>query len=359
MEFGACVASKIDDWQLIVEVEALGYDMAWLADSQMIWSDGFATLALAAQNTSRIRLGTGIAPAGTRLAPITANAIASINRIAPGRVFLGIGTGHTSMRVMGMPPMRLGKFRDYLRVVRGLLNGEEVEYTLDGETRAIRFLHRDLNFLNLDDYIPIYVAANGPKALMTAGELADGWISGTKPGAEAFTRDFTQVQAGADKVGRSLSADFLTAGITAPVVLKSGEPVNSDRVIDACGSQVACVIHFIYEIFNATGQEAVVPPAFHSFWDEFCDQVDKMKTPVEKRYQEIHDGHCTYLRPEERRFMTAEAIHEACLVGEPDDIIEQLRAAEAAGLKQVVSLPPMAAAREVFKDFSEQVIARY
>ena len=324
MEFGACLASKIDDWQLVVEVEALGYDMAWLADSQMIWSDAFATLALAAQNTSRIRLGTGIAPAGIRLAPVTANAIASINRLAPGRVFLGIGTGHTSMRVMGMPPQRLGEFRDYLRVVRGLLNGEEVDYTLDGTTRAIRFLHRDLKFLNLDDYIPIYIAANGPKALMTAGEMGDGWISGTKPGAEAFTRDFTQVQAGAAKVGRSLNADFLTAGITAPVVLKPGEAVNSDRVIDSCGSQVACVIHFIYEIYKATGLEEVVPPAFHGIWEEYCDRVDNMETPEEKRYQEIHDGHCTYLRPEERRFMTPEAIREACLVGEADDIIEQL-----------------------------------
>ncbi len=102
-----------------------------------------------------------------------------------------------------------------------------------------------------------------------------------------------------------------------------------------------------------------MPPAFHSIWEEYCDHVDKMETPEEKRYQEIHDGHCTYLQPNERRFMTPETIHEACLVGEPDEIIEQLRAAEAAGLKQVVSLPPMAAARDVFKDFAEQVIARY
>ena len=142
MEFGVFVATKIDDWQLIREAEELGYDRAWVPDSQMIWSDCYAVLALAAENTSRIKLGTGVAIPGTRLAPVTAHSIASINRLAPGRVFLGIGTGHTAMRVMGMPPMPVGAFRDYLRVVRALLRGDEVDYTHDGVTRAIRTARR-------------------------------------------------------------------------------------------------------------------------------------------------------------------------------------------------------------------------
>ena len=48
MQFGLCVATKIDDWQLIKDAEALGYHRAWVPDSQMIWSDCYATLALAA-----------------------------------------------------------------------------------------------------------------------------------------------------------------------------------------------------------------------------------------------------------------------------------------------------------------------
>src|SRR5262247_2653092 len=174
MKFGLTVATKIDDWQLIKYAEDLGYDSAWVPDSQMIWSDCYATLALAAQHTTRIRLGTGVAIPGTRIAPVTAHSIASINRLAPGRVFLGIGTGHTAMRVMGMDPMKVRDFREYLRVVRGLLAGEEVDYTQDGVTRAIRFLHRDLGFIELGQRIPIYVAANGPRALAVAAEYGDG-----------------------------------------------------------------------------------------------------------------------------------------------------------------------------------------
>ena len=73
---------------------------------------------------------------------MTAHSIASINRLAPGRTFLGVGTGHTAMRVMGMQPMKVRDFREYLRVVRTLLRGGEVEYTLNGTTRTIKFLHQ-------------------------------------------------------------------------------------------------------------------------------------------------------------------------------------------------------------------------
>ena len=138
MKFGGVVAPKIDDWQIFQYLEDLGYDSAWAPDSQMIWSDCYATLALAAHHTKRIRLGTGVSIAGTRAAPVTAHSIATINKLAPGRTFLGIGTGHTAMRIMGQNPVPPSKFRDYLRVLHGLMHGEEVEY----EGQPIRFLDR-------------------------------------------------------------------------------------------------------------------------------------------------------------------------------------------------------------------------
>src|SRR3954467_12245112 len=101
MELGVCVATKIDDVDYVVQAEELGYAAAWMADSQMLWSDPYAALALAADRTSTIRLGTGVAVAGTRPAPVTAASIATINRLAPGRTFLGVGSGNTAMRILG------------------------------------------------------------------------------------------------------------------------------------------------------------------------------------------------------------------------------------------------------------------
>jgi len=359
MQFSIMIATKIDDWQIIKYAEDLGYDAAWVPDSQMIWSDCYATLALAAHNTSRIRLGTGVAIPGTRIAPVTAHSIASINRLAPGRVFLGIGTGHTAMRVMGMEPMRVKDFREYLRVVRGLLGGEEVEYTLDGVTRALRFLHLDRGFINIADRIPIYVAANGPLALRAAGEFGDGLISVFNERPEVLLGNLQAVKAGAERARRTLPGNFHTATVTTAVVLQPGEKLTSARVIDECGSQVTCALHFVYEIYQQTRREEVIPEAFKDVWEEYCAHVAKMETPPEKRYLQIHNGHCTFLVPEERRFVTPKAIQGSCLVGEPAELIDHLRRAEKAGLQEISLLPPMDYARKVFKDFAERVMRKY
>jgi alkanesulfonate monooxygenase SsuD/methylene tetrahydromethanopterin reductase-like flavin-dependent oxidoreductase (luciferase family) len=84
-----------------------------------------------------------------------------------------------------------------------------------------------------------------------------------------------------------------------------------------------------------------------------------METPKEKRYLQLHNGHCTFLMPEERRFVNEKTIRASMLVGEPDELIARIREAERGGLKEVGLLPPMAAARTVFKEFAEQVIRRY
>ena len=70
----------------------------------MIRSDVWAVMALVAQQTQRLRIGTGVAVPGLRLAPVAANGIATINRLAPGRCFIGLGTGNTAMRMLGHPP---------------------------------------------------------------------------------------------------------------------------------------------------------------------------------------------------------------------------------------------------------------
>jgi alkanesulfonate monooxygenase SsuD/methylene tetrahydromethanopterin reductase-like flavin-dependent oxidoreductase (luciferase family) len=281
MKFGAMVATKIDDWQLLAHAEQLGYDHGWVPDSQMIWSDCYAVLALAAWHTSRIKLGTGVAIAGTRAAPVTAHSIASINRIAPGRVFLGIGTGHTAMRVMGLDPVTPREFRDYLRVVRGLLRGEEVEYTYRGETRAIRFLHRELGFVDVAHEIPIWVAANGPLALRAAGEFGDGRISAGGEPVEALAGSLAAIREGAARAGRTLPPDFHTAALTFSCVLRAGEKLSSDRVIDEVGSMVTASLHFWWEIAQKAGHDGFIPAFARDGWEQYKKWVASMPTPPE------------------------------------------------------------------------------
>src|SRR5205085_12399351 len=145
----------------------------WFADSQMIWSDVYACLALAATRTSRIQLGTGVSIVGTRIAPVTAAAIASINRLAPGRTFLGIGNGHTAWRLMGQKPMPMADFEEYVRVVRGLLDGEETDFAVRGRSAKVKFEMGHLGYLDLEHHVPIYVSSFGPRGQAMAGKYGD------------------------------------------------------------------------------------------------------------------------------------------------------------------------------------------
>jgi alkanesulfonate monooxygenase SsuD/methylene tetrahydromethanopterin reductase-like flavin-dependent oxidoreductase (luciferase family) len=65
------------------------------------------------------------------------------------------------------------------------------------------------------------------------------------------------------------------------------------------------------------------------------------------------------MQPEERRFVTPEAIRGTCLVGEPEDLVAQIRAMEAAGIKETVIEAPADFQREVFRDFAELVMPAF
>src|SRR3954469_25420968 len=149
MDVGLCIGSKIDDIDYVVRAEELGYSHAWFADSQMIWSDVYACLAVAATRTSRIQLGTGVSVVGTRVAPVTAAAIGTINRMAPARTFLAIGNGHTAWRFMGHKPIPLAAFEEYVRVVRALLDGDETDFTTRGRTTRIKLEPAHLGYVDL------------------------------------------------------------------------------------------------------------------------------------------------------------------------------------------------------------------
>ena len=226
MDFGIMTA-KVDEIGYITRAENLGYTHAWVTDSPMIRSNCWAVLALAAHQTRTIRLGTGVNVPGLRLAPVAANGIATINRLAPGRCFMSLGTGHTGMRLLGQRPMRLGPFREYVQAVRGLLSGEDIEYSLNGETHRIRFQMREHRFIDLEHPVPLYVAGFGPKAQALAGEIGDGLVSGLPRGGTVHEM-LANARRGAAKAGRALPADFHVAAMVTLALRQPGEAPDSN-----------------------------------------------------------------------------------------------------------------------------------
>ena len=117
MDFGICLPAKPDTCvRQAALAESLGFSHVWIADSQLMAGDVYVCLALIAASTQRIKLGTGVAIAGTRIAPVTAGALGSLNQLAPGRVVCGIGAGNTARSAMGLPPYKLRDLREHVTV---------------------------------------------------------------------------------------------------------------------------------------------------------------------------------------------------------------------------------------------------
>lgn len=357
MDFGVCAITKIDDVGLATEAENLGYSHLWVPDSQMIWSDCYAWMALAARETRTIRIGTGVSVAGTRTAPVTAHSIATVNRLAPGRVFLGIGTGNTAQRLMGQRPIRYGEFEEYVRVLRGLLHGEEVDYAppgAGGEPRPIRFDMLDLGFMQIEPRIPIHVSGFYHRTQQLAGRYGDGLVVSIPPHRDFVTRARAHAARGAAQAGRSLPDGFRLSSLTTAVVLEPGETLGSDRVIRDCGPFVVSSIHYIYEKIRENGGEP--PPHMRGFWKKYCRLVEE--TPERSRHLRVHAGHCTWLHPDEAEFVTPELIRTTCLAGAPDELVERIRHLDEAGLDHVMLLPSLETQRRTIEAFSQKVMAR-
>jgi 5,10-methylenetetrahydromethanopterin reductase len=353
MEVGI-TTSKIDEIGLITHAENLGYSFCWVADTQMIRSNPWAVLALAAQQTQSMRLGTGVAVAGLRLAPVLANGIATINRLAPGRTFLGIGTGNTAMRMLGQKPMGVKAFGEYIRVVRALLRGEEVDYTLNGVTHPIRFQMREFRYIDVEHPIPIHVGGFGPKAQALAGELGDGLITGLPRGG-TIPQALAHVRQGAERVGRRLDlSQFRVTALVNLVMLEPGEAFNSERVIVACGAAIMANVHYLVDWVKETGRE---PPDYvKPIWHEYT--AFHQTRDAQRRHQKLHESHYSYLDPEEARFITPEMVKAFCLAGRPAEIVEQLRELERQGLQAINFITPLDTQYRVMEDFARQVMSR-
>ncbi|MEA2322350.1 MAG: hypothetical protein QOD81_2200 [Solirubrobacteraceae bacterium] len=169
-----------DQLAIVREAERLDYDSVWAAEAY--GSDAATILGWIAGQTERIRIGSAIFQMPARSPAMTAMTAATLDQISGGRMMLGIGSSGPQV-AEGWHGQRFGRqlqrTREYVAVVRKALNREKVEFhgeTLDlplpdGPGKALK-----LTIAPVQDRIPIYLAAIGPKNTELAGEIADGWI---------------------------------------------------------------------------------------------------------------------------------------------------------------------------------------
>jgi F420-dependent oxidoreductase-like protein len=199
--------TREDQLSIVQEAERLGYDSVWTAEAY--GSDAATILGWIAGLTSTIKIGSAIFQMPGRSPAMTAMTAATLDQLSDGRMLLGIGSSGPQVSE-GWHGVRfgsqLGRTREYIEVVRKALARERLEFagdhvTLplpDGPGKALK-----LTIAPVQDRIPIYLAAIGPKNTALAGEIADGWIP-TLVSPEHLPELRASLDEGAAKAGRSL-----------------------------------------------------------------------------------------------------------------------------------------------------------
>ncbi|MBX6374213.1 MAG: LLM class flavin-dependent oxidoreductase [Acetobacteraceae bacterium] len=306
MEFGIAIPTDAESWKLVQRAEELGFTTAWFYDTQMLSADCFVAMGAAAVKTSRIRLGTGVVIPSNRIAPVTANAFATLNKLAPGRIDMGLGTGFTGRRAMGLGAMKLAEFEEYLRVMLALLRGETVETEVEGKRRKIRFLNPELGLFDTKTPMRLHIAAAGPKARALTARLGAGWINffSDVPGAVAMLRE---MQAAWSAAGQAREALISTAFVLG-CVLEEGEPYDSPRAIAQAGPRAAVLLHRAAdEALSGLPNITPVPESCRAAVEGYV-AVARGFEPKDAPWLQNHRGHLMFVRPDERPFITADLI---------------------------------------------------
>jgi F420-dependent oxidoreductase-like protein len=166
--------------KLVRDAESVGFDSVWAAEAY--GSDTATVLAWLAANTEKIKIGSAIFQMPGRSPAMTAMTAATLDNLSNGRVILGIGSSGPQV-AEGWHGERFAKqlqrTREYVAILRKALARERLEfdgdiYELplpDGPGKALKLM-----IAPVQERIPIYIAAIGPKNTRLTGEIADGWM---------------------------------------------------------------------------------------------------------------------------------------------------------------------------------------
>src|SRR5215207_10211070 len=333
MRFAIAIPTDADSWRVVRRAEELGFSRAWFYDTQMLSADPFVAMAAAALKTTRIRLGTGVLIPSNRIAAVTANAFASLNKLAPGRIDFGVGTGFTGRRAMGLGAVKLADMEAYTSAVTALLHGETVETEIEGKPRLIRLLNPELGLINTRDPIGLYVAASGPRARQLTARLGAGWINTTADvaGGVAALDEMRGLWAAAGHGRAALDAVVLTGG----VVLGDGEPADSPRGVAQAGPRAAMLLH------RAADAALMGPPTIAIIPPEVAETVAGYVAlargfrPQGAHYLENHRGHLMFVKLEERPFVTADLIRLMTFAAPEKELKERIAALADAGYTEI------------------------
>jgi len=289
--------------ELLVLAEEQGFEYGWTYDSHYLWQESIPLLTLAADRTSRMKLGHFVTNPGTREPTVLASAYATMHDLSGGRMVMGIGRGDSARRTIGLQPVKMAEFEEACRMIKDLMNGRSVNW--NGK-------ELQLSWAKTEPQIPLYVAGYGPKALAVAGRVSDGviiqladpviveWIMDTaRKAAEAAGRD----------------PDALECIVGAPS--KVGDDLAAIR--EEVRWFPAMVSNHVMDLIERYGWSSDIP-------SELTDFVKTRKGYDYKDHSRVGAKH--------GEFVSDEICDRFCVIGSTEGCTAKLRELEAVGVDQ-------------------------
>ena len=232
-------------------VEAAGFDGVGYLDSQMINRELFITMAVAGAATTRLKLITAVTNPVTRHVSVLANAATTVDDVAPGRVQVWIGRGFSAVNLAGQRQASTKQLHESIGQLRALIAGEWD--AIPGVKSHMRSGGKS---------IPVYLAAEGPRTIRLAGEVADGLLLAATFEAERWQEARELVAEGAKAADRDASEVALCVSLltcirpTREEALRDAGPLLTLRLdqpewlaahgIDARGMRTPQALHELY-----------------------------------------------------------------------------------------------------------------
>ncbi len=289
------------------EAEATGFDWLGVADSQSVFRELYVALALAAQSTSRVRLGPLVTNPQTRHLVVTASAIASVDELSGGRAVLGLGSGYSAIYTLGAPPATVAGLEDAVLTLRRLTSGERIQR--EGRTWQVHRASRR---------VPIYLAAEGPRTLELAGRVADGVIVGLGLTPDVIRLSLAAIERGARAAGRTL------ADLDVWWFAKTNLAGTREAAVDHIKMALAASAN---HAFRFTLEGKGVPAALHA-------PILGLQRDYDAHLHEIAGAGNAALT--DRWGLTDFLADRFAIAGTPAECVAQLRRAMAAGASQFV-----------------------
>jgi 5,10-methylenetetrahydromethanopterin reductase len=358
LDAGLVLLGHHGSWDDAAYAESRGFATAGFVDSPLIAADPFVAMALSAERTSTLRVGSMLAIPSNRNVASCVAAIATVNRLAPGRAFLGLGSGFTGRAVFGLKALPVDRFARYVEDCKRLLAGEEILHRDGRSERRIRRRHAEGRYIDPDG-IPVYVAADGPRALALTGAHGDGWITALQyanamtNAVEVFEGALATIRRAASAAGRSFDGSY-TMWSPGFCVLEDGESPTSARALEYVGPYAMMPFHAYAD--NPAIAEHMPAPIRERVPVYEANVLARF--PPDRRYQEVHRGHLSHLLEGEAEVLTDEIVRMTTLTGTADEIVDLLRRLRAAGLRNVTLNPPPHLVRQAVDMYADRVKGR-